>query len=122
MRLDRADETTLIPDVKRVAQVSRRAESPYKLTPHFTVGSSLISSRFFHLSSTPCATRHFFKFHPNPASSGRETGHPSPYCSLISPVVLRRLTTTANSHPRNHLRLVLLGCPLVSPTLGSLPS
>jgi len=51
MRLDRADEMTLIPDVKRVvAQVSRRAESPYKLTPHFTEGSSLISSRFFHLT------------------------------------------------------------------------
>lgn len=50
--LDRADETTFIPDIKRVVtQVSRKAGSPYKLTPHFTEGSSLISSRFFfHLT------------------------------------------------------------------------
>lgn len=56
MRLDRADEMTLIPDVKRVvARVSRKAGSPYKLTPHFTEGSSLISSRFL-LRAVPLDT------------------------------------------------------------------
>lgn len=70
MRLDRADEMTFIPDIKCVvAQVSRKAGSPYKLTPHFTESSSLISLRFFPPYFAPCATRHFFKFHPNPAST-----------------------------------------------------
>lgn len=81
MRLDRADETTFIPDIKRVVTSVSKSGSPYKLTPHFTEGSSLISSRFFPPYSAPCATRHFFKFHPNPAYfyvnfSGKETGHP----------------------------------------------
>lgn len=127
MRLDRADEITFIPDIKYlVAQVSQEAGSPYKLTPHFTEGSSLISSRFFPPYSAPCATRHFFKFHPNPASTWTPRGEKQAtprYCSLISPVVLRRLTTAANSYPRNHLRPILHpGCPLVPPILGSLPS
>lgn len=126
MRLDRADEMTFIPDIKCVvAQVSRKAGSPYKLTPHFTESSSLISLRFFppsrrvpldtSLNSTPIP--------PLRGLFGEGNRPPPRYCSLISPVVLRRLTTTANSHPRNHLRPILLpGCPLVSPILSSLPS
>lgn len=101
--------------------MSRKAKSPYKLTPHFTESSSLISSRFFFppysayyrvpldtsLNSTPI---------PPLLGLLGEGNRPSPrYCSLISPVVLRRLTTAANSHPRNHLRPILHpGCPLVS--------
>lgn len=53
---------------KRKRRVSK-TEGPYKLTPHFTEGSSLISSRFFSLS-TGADTRHSFKFHPGPPFLG----------------------------------------------------
>lgn len=120
--LDRAGEMTLVPDVKHVvARVSRKAESPYKLTPHFTEGSSLISSRFFPLAPHRADTSlNSTSIPPLRGLLGEGNRPPPRYCSLISPVVLRRLTTAANSHLRNHLRHVLHpGCPLVSPTLDS---
>lgn len=127
MRLDRVDEITFIPDIKcLVAQLSQEMGSPYKLTPHFTEGSSLISSRFFHLTPRRVPLDTSLNSTPIPPLRGLlgERNRPPPrYCSLISPVVLRRLTTAANSHPCNHLRPILHpGCPLVSPILGSLPS
>lgn len=113
--------------------MSRKAEGPYKLTPHFTEGSSLISSRFFPACSAPrrSAPRRVASRRSAPLDTplnstpisplrgllGKGDKPPPRYCSLISPVVLRRLTTAANSHPRNHLRPVLHpGRPLVFAT------
>lgn len=80
MYLNRVDNDKLCSDVKRVVtRVSRGAKGFYKLTPHFTEGSSLISSRFFPLTLRR-ATRHSFKFHLDPTFTltprGRETSHP----------------------------------------------
>lgn len=97
---------------KSSAGVSK-TEGSYKLTPHFTEGSSLISSRFLPSYPTLDTPLNSTLTSPVPTPSLTEEGTNSSrrYCSLISPVVLRRLTGLVPPSPQVHLH----PHPLVKP-------